>query len=662
MDFGSMIAKKLDKNKALITSCFWQTLAMTVLAIAFCMIRGFSGMNNQWTFSVGADIFCLAICSMMCLSCMQAHQDGDEYTRIFVTLLTTNGWEMFLDICCWTVQDIPSLRLVNITVNVMYYAGSALLTYFFWRYVNKVLEVGNRFAKIANNLLNLLLIPTVLLCVSNFFVPLYFSVDNAGVYTRREYFFISQLYLAVGLVAVGVSFIMSRVRLRTKLVTGSFVLIPLINQLLTRYTFGISTSYCASMVSIVLIYGVLFAEQENKIVSTSKELGLATRIQSDMLPNNFPAFPERKEFDVFASMNPAKEVGGDFYDFFLIDEENLGIVIADVSGKGIPAALFMMASKILLQNASMNGKTPEETLRTVNEQICSNNREEMFVTVWLGVLNLRTGLLTAANAGHEYPIICSPESGFRLYKDRHGFVIGGIAGVKYRQYEIQLVPGSKIFIYTDGVPEATNAANELFGTDRLLEALNSVKDGAPREILDAVNSAVSKFVGDSDQFDDLTMLCLQYKGKEDGTHMDNIPCGVAPEEITLPAKTQSIEAMTEFVDAILDENECPKKAKMQLNVAIDEIVCNIANYAYGKDGGEVTLRVNVTYDPHGVTLTFIDSGTPYDPLKKPDPDTSLSAEERQIGGLGIFLVKKTMDDMTYEFTGGQNILTLRKYF
>ena len=158
------------------------------------------------------------------------------------------------------------------------------------------------------------------------------------------------------------------------------------------------------------------------------------------------------------------------------------------------------------------------------------------------------------------------------------------------------------------------------------------------------------------------MLCLQYKGKEDGTYMDNIPCGVAPEEITLPAKTQSIEAMTEFVDAILDENECPKKAKMQLNVAIDEIVCNIANYAYGKDGGEVTLRVNVTYDPHGVTLTFIDSGTPYDPLKKPDPDTSLSTEERQIGGLGIFLVKKTMDDMTYEFTGGQNILTLRKYF
>ena len=243
------------------------------------------------------------------------------------------------------------------------------------------------------------------------------------------------------------------------------------------------------------------------------ELSLATRIQADMLPNIYPAFPERQEFDIYASMDPAKEVGGDFYDFFLVDDDHLCMVMADVSGKGIPAALFMMASKIILANNAMLGKSPAQILTDTNAAICSNNREEMFVTVWLGILELSTGKLTAANAGHEYPVFRKANGEFELIKDKHGFVIGGMDGIRYKQYELQMEPGSKLFLYTDGVPEATDAEQTQFGTERMLAALNEDVDAKPAEYLKQVHKAVNGFVKDAEQFDDLTMLCVQYIGK-----------------------------------------------------------------------------------------------------------------------------------------------------
>jgi len=242
------------------------------------------------------------------------------------------------------------------------------------------------------------------------------------------------------------------------------------------------------------------------------ELALATNIQASMLPHIFPAFPEREEFDIFASMDPAKEVGGDFYDYFLVDDDHLCMIIADVSGKGVPAALFMMASKIILQSSAMLHFSPEEILQRANRTICMNNEMEMFVTVWLGILELSTGKLIAANAGHEIPALRKPGQPFELFRDKHGFVIGGMEGVKYRPYEIQLEPGSKLFLYTDGVAEATSAEKELFGTDRMIDALNTDPDAAPEQLLKNVRAAVDGFVKEAEQFDDLTMLCLEYKG------------------------------------------------------------------------------------------------------------------------------------------------------
>lgn len=242
------------------------------------------------------------------------------------------------------------------------------------------------------------------------------------------------------------------------------------------------------------------------------ELTLANKIQADMLPNIFPAFPDRKEFDIFASMIPAKEVGGDFYDFFFVDQDHLAMVIADVSGKGIPAAMFMVMTKGIIETQSMSGNSPAQILTDVNKMICAKNQEKMFVTVWLGILDLRSGELIAANAGHEYPIIKNPGSDFEVLKDKHGFVIGGFERMKYKDYTLRMQPGSKLFVYTDGVAEATDANEKLFGLDRTVAALNKAKDEPPQIILETVDKDVREFVGDAEQFDDLTMMCIEYNG------------------------------------------------------------------------------------------------------------------------------------------------------
>lgn len=241
----------------------------------------------------------------------------------------------------------------------------------------------------------------------------------------------------------------------------------------------------------------------------STELNVATKIQADMLPSIFPAFPNRPEFDIYATMTPAKEVGGDFYDLFMIDDDHLCMVMADVSGKGVPAALFMVIAKTLIKNQAKTCLVPSKILEAVNNQLCENNQSGMFVTVWLGIMEISTGKIITANAGHEFPAVKQTNGKFELIKDKHGFVLGGMENTKYKDYEFQIEQGSALFIYTDGVPEATNAHEELFGNDRMLEALNSSDDITPHNVTKRVRAAVDTFVGDAPQFDDLTMLCIK---------------------------------------------------------------------------------------------------------------------------------------------------------
>ena len=259
------------------------------------------------------------------------------------------------------------------------------------------------------------------------------------------------------------------------------------------------------------INNLAYITAEKERIST--ELNVATQIQADMLPRIFPAFPERKEFDIYASMNPAKEVGGDFYDFFFIDDKHLALVMADVSGKGVPAALFMVISKTLIKTRALMGGTPSEILYDVNNQLCEGNDAGLFVTVWLGILDIETGKITAANAGHEYPALKRVDNtSFELLKDKHTPAVATIEEIRFKNYEIELNPGDVLFIYTDGVAEATNSSEELYGTDRMIKDLNKYTDSKIDELLINMKKEVDKFTGDAPQFDDITMLGLRYFG------------------------------------------------------------------------------------------------------------------------------------------------------
>ena len=247
----------------------------------------------------------------------------------------------------------------------------------------------------------------------------------------------------------------------------------------------------------------------------ASELEIAEKIQNDALPRVFPPFPEKaKVFDIYATMDPAKEVGGDFYDFLLLDEHTLAFLIADVSGKGIPGALFMMQSKLLISTAAKKiGNDPAKILEEVNHSVMQNNAAEMFVTVWLAILDLTTGKMVCANAGHEYPFVQKAGGKFELLKDKHGFVIGGMDNVKFKNYDIQLAPGDAVFVYTDGAPEAVNVDEEMYGTDRIGEALNRDPERGMEQLLNDVKNSIDEFTKGAEQFDDITMVGLRYYGE-----------------------------------------------------------------------------------------------------------------------------------------------------
>ncbi len=249
---------------------------------------------------------------------------------------------------------------------------------------------------------------------------------------------------------------------------------------------------------------------ENKRIGT--ELSIASSIQAAVLPNEFPAFPDRKDFEIFASMTPAKEVGGDFYDFFLIDDDHLALVIADVSGKGVPAALFMMIAKLLIKLRANSGGTPAQMLFDVNNTLCEKNKMDLFVTVWLAIITLSTGEGCAVNAGHEHPAFRKADGKYTLLKYRHGIPLATLQDFNFNEHDFSLSKGDSILVYTDGVTEATNKDNEMFGEKRLLEALAVNPDASPEECIENVMRSIDEFIEGAEQFDDITMLALRYNG------------------------------------------------------------------------------------------------------------------------------------------------------
>ena len=372
-----------------------------------------------------------------------------------------------------------------------------------------------------------------------------------------------------------------------------------------------------------------------------KELEFAKEIQYSALPSVFPPYPNRKDFEIYAHMITAKEVGGDFYDFYMLGDSTLAFMIADVSGKGIPAAMFMMQAKTIIKDLAESGLELPEVFATANKKLCENNDAGMFVTAWMGILDLKTGLLKFVNAGHNPPLVRQADGEFVYLKARSGMVLAGMDGIKYRQNELQLTPGDQIFLYTDGVTEATDKNNQLYGEERLLETVNRNIVMDTRKLCEAVKSDVDQFVGEAPQFDDITMLSveIQYIRGENS--------------ITVIADDKSMIPVSEFAKSLTEKLAVVPKVANKVSIAVDEIYSNIVNYS-----GAELATISYEIKDGRLYMTFTDDGIPYNPLEAEEPDITLSAEERKIGGLGIFMVKKMTESMEYTYEDEKNILKL----
>lgn len=372
-----------------------------------------------------------------------------------------------------------------------------------------------------------------------------------------------------------------------------------------------------------------------------KELEFAKEIQYSALPSVFPPYPNRKDFEIYAHMITAKEVGGDFYDFYMLGDSTLAFMIADVSGKGIPAAMFMMQAKTIIKDLAESGLELSEVFATANKKLCENNDAGMFVTAWMGILDLKTGLLKFVNAGHNPPLVRQADGEFVYLKARSGMVLAGMDGIKYRQNELQLTPGDQIFLYTDGVTEATDKNNQLYGEERLLETVNQNIVKNTQQLCEAVKNDVDRFVGDAPQFDDITMLSVELRYIRSGN------------SITVIADDKSMILVSEFAKSLTEKLTVVPKIANKVSIAVDEIYSNIVNYS----GAEIAT-ISYEIKDGRLYMTFTDDGIPYNPIKAEEPDITLSAEERKIGGLGIFMVKKMTESMEYTYEDDKNILSL----
>ena len=384
--------------------------------------------------------------------------------------------------------------------------------------------------------------------------------------------------------------------------------------------------------------------------SIESELKVASTIQANMLPQVFPPFPERKDIDLYATMNPAKEVGGDLFDFFLRDEK-LFFCVGDVSGKGAPAAMLMAVTHSLFRAASSHESDPSVIVRTINETICQDNDANMFVTLFLGVLDLPSGRMRYCNAGHDSPLVY--QGALSTLECLPNLPVGVLADMKYVTQECILASDSTLFVYTDGLTEAMDASYEQFGKDRVtaLAASCGERGMSARQFLDTILEGVHAFVKDAAQSDDLTMLALRYTPGQFATLLS--------EKLTLNCDLNRIQELKDFIESIAQKLNMDPTVLGQVQLAVEEAVVNVMSYAY-PEGEKGFVTVKAMSDGHELRLVVIDSGVAFDPTSRGKADVSLSLEDRPIGGLGIFLVRELMDSINYERTDGRNILMMIK--
>ena len=389
------------------------------------------------------------------------------------------------------------------------------------------------------------------------------------------------------------------------------------------------------------------ADLMNKTISTEMELNVARDIQEGILSAEFP---DNASYAVYADMTPATEVGGDFYDYFLIDETHLAIVVGDVSGHGMAAAMFMTLTKTLMKVYAQSHYSAEKVFEQTNRYLQQSNPAKFFVTGWMGIVDLTTGVLTYANAGHNYPVLVRNGKSPAFLRSKPNFVLGRRRLVRYQENRTKLRPGDKLVLYTDGVTEAQSPDESFFGDDRLLSVIDAAKEQNQQEMIVSLRAAIDAFENGSEHHDDATALALSFKN-----YLQVAP----PERKSFFLSVKTFDSVTEYVARQCTAAGCDETTVGQITIAVSEILANIDLYAY-ENGGEIEVLTKCR--DRRMTIAFKDNGKPFNPLLVKEPDVTLSLDNRKPGGLGIFIVKKLMSEISYSFENNQNVLTIEKDF
>lgn len=487
-------------------------LALLVPVLAFK--SGIDGANPYYVINISADIACMLVGYVLLLGLYVDKQKVGITTKYLVGLIVSTYIALLSDAIAWIVQNEPEFIIINYATNTVYYIACVVEALFFWKYTLSYLKIKNNRMNLANRLVDIFAGVSVAVIFLNLPLGFYFTVDSSGTYSRSEFSELSMLYSIVLIILSLSMVVVERKQLRPLQVLAFFLYAsgPIMVSFVTLFMFGLSLNPSAAMMSILLMYCSLNVTEGDSKAIADKEIMIASQIQENVLPKAFPYLPERKEFDIYAIMKPAKEVGGDFYDFFMIDDSHLALVIADVSGKGIPAALFMMTGRTLIKNRVQAGDNLGKIMEEVNNQLCEGNAADLFITVWIGVIDLNTGEAISVNAGHEYPAIRKAGGDYEFIIKPHSLALAMFEGVTFEEEHFKMQPGDSLFVYTDGVTESMDENDNLYSKERLVEALNQNPDRTPKEQIDNVLDSIDHFVKDAEQFDDTTMLCMTYYG------------------------------------------------------------------------------------------------------------------------------------------------------
>lgn len=502
--------KKIKENRSIIGLSF--TIASAVFVIALSGTFFTDPRLQDCLFDAGVDSVGALFCAALYFGCMRQTGNGISALRTLIILVCTCfvvNETMYYTLC------VPNLRLICFTLCLISKLIDLVMIYLFYIYVRNTLNFEGKLAGLAEKVIPVLMAVEAVVLLSNIIYPTTFFLDSTGLYQGTAYSWAEDIYLAVTSTITTILIIRSQNPRNQKGAALTFIFFPLIEYVfIGQGQFGNSGQYGFVLMSLIIMYCVIFIDKSKTLASTQTDLAIATKIQMDALPPGAPEFPDHSYLTLRGSMNTAKEVGGDFYDYFPIDENRICFLIADVSGKGTPAALFMMTAKTMIKDYALNMDSTSKIFTAVNVRLCEGNETNMFATAWIGILDKRTMTLQYTNAGHNYPFLQRKGQPCEIIKKNHGLFLAGMEFTKYRENEIKLEPGDRLLLYTDGVVEAHDRNNELYGEDRLQRVMDSSRDLPGEQVLECILDDVNKHAWGVPQFDDITMVILTVNNQE----------------------------------------------------------------------------------------------------------------------------------------------------